>query len=441
MNTPSPKSLLLPYQLDWVNNKRRFKIGMWSRQTGKDFSCAAEAVEDCMRTPQAKWTILATGERQALESVDQAKIWAEAYRFAIDDYIEDRDSSEALIKSAEIIWGNGSRLRALPANPATARGLSTNLILTEFAFHEKPADIWRAIYGSITNPLRGGEKKLRIISTPNGRGNKFADLWFANYENLNGTYSCQKVTIHDAVRLGLRINIEELRAGLGDPEGWAQEFECEFIDSMAVLLPYELIATCEHPEASMAVSTEFWETQRPQLFMGIDFGRKKNLSVAFTGEALGDVLWQRECLEMLNTSTPDQVERLIPRIRKVQRVCLDYTGPGVGLGDYLVKEFGEYAPDRHLFGKIELCNFSQQLLCDVFPKLRMDFESKRLRVAVDRNLREDLHAMQRSMTPGGKITYKAPFQDGCHADRAYGAALCRRAWAFGGTSQYGAVLV
>src|SRR6476620_2558676 len=34
-------------------------------------------------------------------------------------------------------------------------------------------------YPSISNPLRGGQKKLRIISTPNGLSNKFADLWFA----------------------------------------------------------------------------------------------------------------------------------------------------------------------------------------------------------------------------------------------------------------------
>ena len=55
------------------------------------------------------------------------------------------------------------------------RGYSGNLILDEFAIHEKPFDIWAAIYPSITNRLTG-EKKLRIVSTPKGRGNKFADL-------------------------------------------------------------------------------------------------------------------------------------------------------------------------------------------------------------------------------------------------------------------------
>jgi DNA-binding LytR/AlgR family response regulator len=94
---------------------------------------------------------------------------------------------------------------AIPANPDTARGYSANLVLDEFAIHERPFDIWAAIYPSITNPLNG-EKRLRIVSTPKGRGNKFADLW-----EHNDTYSKHKVTIEDAVRMGLPVDIEELK--------------------------------------------------------------------------------------------------------------------------------------------------------------------------------------------------------------------------------------
>jgi hypothetical protein len=87
---------------------------------------------------------------------------------------------------------------------------------------------------------------------------------------------------------------------------------------------------------------------------------------------------------MDRTPTPEQVERLRPRLRKVRRVCLDYTGPGVGLGDYLAKEFGEYDPARHKFGKIELCHFSNTLKLEIFSKLRMAFEKRGLRVPVSR---------------------------------------------------------
>ena len=81
---------------------------------------------------------------------------------------------------------------------------------------------------------------LRIVSTPKGRGNKFADLW-----EHNDKYSKHKVTIEDAVRMGLPIDIDELKAGVDDPDIWAQEYMCEFIDNTSVLLPYEMIGKCE----------------------------------------------------------------------------------------------------------------------------------------------------------------------------------------------------
>lgn len=424
----TPRSLLLPYQLRWVCDRSRFKIGMWGRQTGKDFSCAAEAVEDCLQTPKTQWTILAAGERQALESVYQAKLWAEAYAFAIDQIREDRSGGEALIRSAEIWFANGSRLRALPANPATCRGLSTNLILTEFAFHERPDDIWRAIYPSISNPLRGGEKRLRIISTPNGRGNKFAELWFGA-QAPGSLYAASRVTIHDAVAQGLPLDVDELRAGLNDPEGWAQEYECEFIDSSAVLLPYELIAQVESPECLDTASPEFWSTPAGAsdseiIHLGLDFGRKKDLTVCWALGATGSgCLATREVLCLAKMSTPRQVEVLAPRVQRAHRVALDYTGPGVGLGDYLVEKFGQYDPERHQFGKVQLVTFTQSVKCELFSKLRIACESRRLGIPVSRAIREDLHSIQRVALAGGGVTYRAPHTPDGHADRCTALAL------------------
>lgn len=429
----SPKSIMLPYQRRWAEDKARFKIGLMARQTGKDFSSAEEAVEDALQTPKTQWTILATGERQALESVGQAKMWAEAYKTQIEDYIEDRDTSETLIKSAEIIFGNGSRLRALPANPATARGLSTNLILTEFAFHEKPDLIWRAIYPSISNPLRGGQKKLRIISTPNGRGNKFADLWHKNYQQPNAVYSCHRVTIHNAVADGLPVDVAELRAGLDDPEGWAQEYELEFLDAANILLPYEVIAACENPLATETVSPEFWTVTHPEpLYCGIDFGRKRDLTVCWTVKAIQAYKLTVEVLVLERMSTPDQVDLLRPRVRAARRTCLDYTGAGVGLGDYLVKEFGEYNPDKHQGGKVELCQFTGPFKAELFPRLRSEFDNKNHGIPVSRAIREDLHSIYRIVSPNGNVTYRAPHTEDGHADRATGLALANRASEFTG---------
>jgi phage FluMu gp28-like protein len=426
--------LLLPYQRRWADDEARWKIGLMARQVGKDFSSGEEGVRDCFRFDLKKektnWMIAAPSERQSLESLEKWKEWVEAYKLAIDDYQEEREGgSETLLKSATIQLPHGSRIIAVPGKPDTVRGYSANLLLTEFAFFEDPDRTWRAILPSVTNPLRGGQKKVRLISTPNGAGNKFHDLWSKNFGRPEAKWSCHKVSIHDAVAQGLPIDVEELREAIGDPEGWAQEFECEFIDAAGVLLPYEVIALCESVEATETVAPEFWGTAHGPfpVVLGIDFARKKDMTVCWADELVADLAIAKEVLTLHNMSTPDQVEHLRPRVRRAVRACLDYTGPGVGLGDYLVKEFGEYDPARHLFGKIELCTASNAFNQDIFSKLRMAFDNRRARIPISRVIREDLHSVYRIATKTGQISYRAPHTETGHADRCYAKALATRA--------------
>ena len=418
----SPLDILMPYQRRWVDDRARFKVWLAARQIGKSMGMAAEAVRDCAATARDMWVVLSAGERQALEFMEKARRWAEAFKLATADYVEDRTASEALMRSAEIRWANGSRMIALPANPNTARGYSANLILDEFAFHEDPDRIWRGIYPSISNPLKG-TFKLRIASTPNGKANKFFDLW----DKDNG-YSKHKTTIHDARAAGLPINIDELKAGLDDPEGWAQEFECEFLDGSNVLLPYELIALGESIEATEAGDPQLVAAPGARvLFCGIDFGRQNDPTVCWTLEQVGDILWTREVLVLRGVDTPDQQAILRSRIAAARRTAFDYTGPGIGLGDHLVREFGEWDPADHHFGRVELCTFTTAFKREIFPHLRRRFEAPtRIRVPVSRAVREDLHAMQQVIT-AGQYNYWAPRSKEGHSDRCTALALAVRA--------------
>ena len=444
----SPKDLLYPKQRAFVDDHSQYKIGVTTRQWGKSMTTSGEAVHDCLVDPGTKWVCMSAGERQSMEWLSKAKEWLAAYKMVIEDVAEDRGGiAEGLLRSSEIQLHNGSKIIAIPANPSTARGYSANVILDEFAYHEDPDKIWSAMFPSTTNKLAGtfldrwramlkGEDtnirrdlKLRVVSTFNGRNNKFFNLYERAAEN---GYSVHKVTIHDAIADGMPLDAVKLKAALDDPDAWAQEYECEPMDSSAVLLTYELIAGCESMEASALVAPDYWFTEASQkpLAMGIDFARKKDLTVAWTNERMGDVGHTREVVELQNMSTPDQIDILRPRIRKAQRVCLDYTGPGVGMGDYLVKEFGEWNPDQHLYGKIELVTFSQNSKVDLFSKLRMAFEARRLRVPVDRVIREDLHSMQRVTSANGGISYRAPHTPDGHADRCTALALAVRAGTF-----------
>ena len=408
------REILMPYQLKWVEDSSRFKIGLWSRQTGKSFATACESVTDCAAQPKGSsclWVVLSAGERQALEWMEKAKKWTEAVKATVDSYDEIRDSANALLSRAEIRFANGARIVAIPANPDTARGYSANLVLDEFAIHEKPFEIWAAIYPSITNPL-AGKKRLRIVSTPKGRGNKFADLW-----EHNDKYSKHKVTIEDAVRMGLPIDLAELKAGVDDPDIWAQEYMCEFIDNTSVLLPYEMIGKCE--------SATIADDGQSPLFVGMDVGRSKDLSVIVTAVRLGDVLAVVDVTELKRMPFADQLDVLLgkARERRVQRVCIDSTGIGAMLAEEAARKLG---------GKCEGVVFNVQSKGEMYGLMRRKFEERSVRIPVSRDLREDLHAVQRVVSTGGNVTYSAPRNADGHSDRAAALALCIRAAVQGG---------
>jgi len=433
-----PRNLLLEYQFAWREDKSRFKAGLMSRQTGKDFSSESEAAEDCHARARTEWMIAAPSERQALDSLEQGKTWAEAFDLKIADYEEKREGGgETLLKSAEIIFANGSRMRAVPGKPDTVRGRSANILLTEFDFFENPAATWRAILPSITNPLRGGEKKVRLITTPNGSGSQMHKIW-TKEDGDKMQWSRHLITIYHAVLMGLPVDIEQLREAFDDPDGFAQEFLCLFLDGSNVLLPYDIIQMAESADATEAWAFTAGGTSHPT-FLGIDFGRTNDPTVCWTLQLVGDVLWTREVLVLKNISSPDQEAILKDRIRASSRTCFDYTGPGIGLGDYLVdvKRGGvpEWNPKEHKMGRLELCTFTTGFKREMFPNLRTAFKDPkgtcRLRIPISTTIREDLHEMQQVITNGEYNYWSRRTREG-HSDRCTALALAVRAFGSGG---------
>ncbi|MGN2393695.1 terminase large subunit domain-containing protein, partial [Pelomicrobium sp. G1] len=67
--------------------------------------------------------------------------------------------------------------------------------------------------------------KLRVTSTPKGKGNKFYELMTGE----DSIWSRHRVDIYQAVADGLPRDIQELKAGLRDPDLWAQEYELAWL--------------------------------------------------------------------------------------------------------------------------------------------------------------------------------------------------------------------
>lgn len=421
-----PRSLLLEYQFGAFHDRSRFKFQLQGRQTGKDFTAEGEAVTDCM-SRKTEWMVGAPSERQALDSLDQAKLWANAYDLHIEDYKEEREgsTSSTLLKSAEITYHNGSRQRAVPGKPSTVRGRSANVLLTEFDFFEDPAATWKAILPSITNPLRGGEKSVRLATTPNGKGGAAHKIW-TKESGERMKWSKHLITLYHAVLMGLPVDPMVIREAMDDDDAFAQECLCKFLDGSNVLLPYDLIALAESFEA-----TEAWSLDDAryagQVFLGIDFGRTNDPTVCWTLQRVGDILWTREVLVLHGVSTPQQEQILRDRITAADKVCFDYTGPGIGLGDYMAQTHGEWKPDNHSFGKVELCTFTAKFKRSIFPNLRRAFNAPtKLRIPVSTTIREDLHEVQQIIS-NGEYNYWSPRTKKGHSDRCTALALAVRA--------------
>lgn len=399
MNNPTPLDLLLPYQRTFVLDRSRFKIWLAARQIGKSFTAAMEVAMDCLERPGTMWVILSAGERQALEMMEKVKQCLQAWELTLEwDGVERNAAGE--FKSAECILKNRSRVIALPANPSTARGYSANIVLDEFAFHGDPEAIWRAIYPTISNPLKG-ELKCRIMSTPNGQGgqgSKFYQIWSGS----NDEWSRHKTTIHDAKAGGLPINVEQLRKAAGDLDGWRQEYECEFIDTSRVAFSYDLIAGCEDPAATLIPQAPF----TGQLYLGVDIGTVNDPTVCYSLERRG-ALYTAEVFSAQGVALSDQDDFIAPRIERAARVSMDASGVGRDIAQRMVRRYG---------GKVIAQVVNSTWKRKAFQALIAGMSDRRVLLPPDKSLRDDMHAYEVSGA-GETATYRAPRTDEGHSDR------------------------
>ena len=400
--------ILYPYQRRYLADGSRYKAGMWSRQTGKTFTTTLEAVLDVLDAEASgrirRWTIFSVSRDRALDAMDSGvKLHLRAFGQAFEALDQRLDYDEL---AHMVRLPGGSYIRAVAARPETARGMSDNLILDEFAHHKDNRLIWGAVMPIISRP----DLKVRVISTPNGVGDMFHQIMT---DGLSGLFSRHVVTIHDAVADGLPRNIDELRRAAGSAETWAQEYECQFLDRTAsAWLSYEMITACQSAEAGNAS-----RYAQGACFVGMDIAARGDLTVIAVLEELGDVLVCRELLALQATSFAAQLAELdrIMRQYRVVRAAIDQTG----LGEMPVEE----ARRRHGSYRIEGVLFTAARKLDLAVSLKTRMEDRRIRIPVGQDIVDDLRLVRAEVGPAGMPRLVAERQAGSHADRFWALAL------------------
>jgi len=424
----------LPYQSAWIRDPASLKIMEKSRQVGISYADAYDSVRKvCPRSARLDVWISSRDETQARLYVQDCRNWARLLQTAARDLGEIALDSKSAHSAHVLEFASGRRIYSLSSNPNALAGKRGHVKLDEFALHQEQHLLYR-----VAKPVTTWGGTLSIISTHRGAQTMFNQLIRDILENGNPMgWSLHQVPLQKAVEQGLveRINrkagtnesraefLKRLRAECFDDQQWLQEYCCRPADESSAFISYDLINSCADPELHLFALEHFEQpqasAQMPQLFLGVDVARKKDLCVLDLGEKIGDVVWDRLRIE-LQACTFSEIEsnlyRLL-RLPQVKRACIDATGLGFQLAERAAERFG---------WKVEPITFTSSIKEELAFALRADFEDRKIRVPVDDLLHADLRAIRKQVTSSGNFRFGGETGES-HCDRFWAKALRQHA--------------
>lgn len=420
---------LMPYQARWIADKSRLKIWEKSRRIGASYVQALEDVLDAARqdNPVDVW-FSSADQSAAAEYIRYVGMWARVLNIGAREMGEIVIQSDDDVKAYVVEFANGKRIHGLSSNPKAFRSKGGKLVLDEFAFHKQPEELWKAALPVITWGY-----PCRIISTYNGKGNRYYRMVTAAKKAAlagNPTWSLHTVPITVAVAQGLADKIRgrelseperqawlaEQREAAGDEDTWQQEFMCNPVDEATAWLTWELITANEHPDAG-----------KPELYAGgpayggMDIGRRRDLTVIWVVERVGDVFWTRLVRRMKGVSFAEQdaAQDEANALFNIRRWCMDETGMGM--------KPVEDAKARYGALKVEGISFTGPLKQHLATLVKQRYEDRQARAPELREIRDAHHAVRKLTTAAGNIRFDADRTELGHADEFWAHALALHA--------------
>lgn len=428
-SSASRDKYFLPYQIAWIRDQARLKIVEKSRQIGLSYADSYDSVRKAAAKDGRNVWVMSKDEVQAKEYILYAKRWARIFEIAAKDLGEQTLTTESgtAVKVQIIEFASGARIYALSSNPDAIVGKTGHVKLDEFAIHKDQRMLYR-----VAKPVIQWGGTLSIISTHRGRATAFNDFIRGIKEDGNPMgWSLHTVPVQKAVDEGLveKINaatgqtesreawLARQRAECMDEEQWLQEYCCIPADDGAAFITWEMIQSCEDSTAKK--DFDFLLDAKNPLYLGVDVGRKKDLTVIDVEEKVGDVLWERMRIEMQGKTFAEQEHELyrLLALPQVKRCCIDSTGLGMQLAERATERFG---------WKVEGVSFTGPVKEELAFPLRAAHEDRTLRYNPDPKLRADLRGIKKETTASGNIRFVGESEDS-HCDRFWSKALALHA--------------
>lgn len=428
-----PDAIFLPFQAAWIKDSSRIKLMEKSRQIGISWSTAYGAAERAAAKGARfdEW-VSSRDDIQARLFIEDCKLWAGIMGMAAKDLGEVVLDADKKLSAYVLQFASGRRIHSMSSNPDAQAGKRGSRVLDEFALHREQRKMWAIAYPGIT---WGGT--MELISTHRGSHSFFNGL--VREARLGGNpknISLHRVTLQDALDQGFLYTLQKalpataeqqgmdeaayfdyVRSGAADEESFLQEYMCEPADDDAKFLEYGLISACEYttPDWQRGLEGPFLG----RVFCGVDIGRKKDLTVLWVVEQLGDVFYTRhvETLEKMRKSEQEAI--LWPWFEVADRVCIDATGLGIGWADDAQDRFGTH--------RVEAVTFTAAMKEALAYPLRGAMEDRKVRIPDDPKIRADLRKVQKVTTTAGNIRFIAESTPDGHADRFWALALALHA--------------
>jgi phage FluMu gp28-like protein len=415
----------LPYQLLWLNDSSQIKVWEKSRRIGATYVQAYEDVRDVVSGNVPAVWFSSADESAAKEYILYCSQWTKFFDKSARDLGEVVLESDKSIKSFAIEFANGSRINALSSNPKAFRSKGGKVVLDEFAFHNDAVALWKAAKPVITWGF-----PLRILSTHRGK----QSLFYKFVESIKSgklNWSLHTTTIFDAVEQGLVDKIykrkttkkekeewlKEQEENSFDRSTWLEEYCCVPVDETTAFLSYEQIFSIERDD--ILDSSGSFLASHNNLFIGVDIGRKKDLTVIWIAEEIEKFLFTRKIIELERTPFKQQREILFAYLSlpNFRRACIDATGLGMQLAEDAQDRFGKY--------RVEPITFTGKTKEELAYNLLRLVEDKQIFIPPDKNIREDLHSVRKITTASNNIRFDVQHSEVTgHADRFWALALC-----------------
>ena len=184
-----------------------------ARQMGFSTAAVGYLYHKTITTPGTNTAIIGYNAEMTAELLDKVKTFYRTTPDAIRPQIAYNSKYEISFPAID------SKILVLPSSENVGRGYTLhNVLITELAFWDKPAEKMLAIENAV--PADG---LIIIESTPNGMGNLYHRMWMSSNDYVKKMYGWWWGYTEE--------QIEAFRRRINDPMRFAQEYELEFLSS------------------------------------------------------------------------------------------------------------------------------------------------------------------------------------------------------------------